>query len=214
MYSIFNGYNLSEPFFSLAISRDQSRDLYGGLLTIGELPDVHNPQINASENFFDVSMEEVLSFASVYYGNNTPYAISVGGVWVEHNTDWYLTPAQYIVDSGTTLNYVPEAEAAAFNSLWGSQGWLDPVAGIYFVSCDAIAPRIAFLIGEASFSVNRVDLVVMSQNGKCVSGIQAAPPGSVNILGEVFLKNVLAVFDWGERQMQQVHPISTYPSLN
>jgi hypothetical protein len=52
---------------------------------------------------------------------------------------------------------------------------------------------------------NPLDLVkATDEPGLCLSGIQDAGdiPFAPSILGDVFLRNVLAVFDWGSSEMQ------------
>lgn len=51
--------------------------------------------------------------------------------------------------------------------------------------------------------VNPFDLISDEGDDICVSGIQDAGdlPNAPSILGDVFLRNVLAAFDWGELEM-------------
>jgi hypothetical protein len=56
------------------------------------------------------------------------------------------------------------------------------------------------MTGGQAFSINSSDLVVPNRLDitMCISGIQ----DSVLVLGDTFLKSVLAVFDIGEETMQ------------
>ncbi|KAK2037784.1 eukaryotic aspartyl protease [Colletotrichum somersetense] len=111
----------------------------------------------------------------------------------------------YIVDTGTTLMYVPPpiAEAIA-RSFSPSAVYLFQYGG-YFAPCDAIAPKIAVVIEGASFFINPVDLVypglVDPLTGYCQIGITTGGTGPY-VLGTVFLHNVEAYFDVGAGQMR------------
>ncbi|KAK2003160.1 eukaryotic aspartyl protease [Colletotrichum falcatum] len=111
----------------------------------------------------------------------------------------------YIVDTGTTLMYVPPpiAEAIA-RSFSPSAIYLFQYGG-YFAPCDAIAPKIAVVIEGASFFINPVDLVyrglVDPLTGYCQIGITTGGTGPY-VLGTVFLHNVEAYFDVGAGQMR------------
>ncbi|KAJ7770307.1 acid protease, partial [Mycena maculata] len=103
-----------------------------------------------------------------------------------------------ILDSGTTLCIVPSPVAQAYNKGFGT--WRQ---GSYYVDCGAHAPPFAVTLGGKTFAVDGRDLVVpvgKDANGTdlCVSGIQDGGPemdGSVFILGDVFLHNVVTTFD-------------------
>ncbi|KAK1984463.1 eukaryotic aspartyl protease [Colletotrichum cereale] len=111
----------------------------------------------------------------------------------------------YIVDTGTTLMYVPPpiAEAVA-RSFSPSAVYLFQYGG-YFAPCDAIAPKIAVVIEGASFFINPVDLIypglVDPLTGYCQIGITTGGTGPY-VLGTVFLHNVEAYFDIGAGQMR------------
>ncbi|KAK1597549.1 eukaryotic aspartyl protease [Colletotrichum navitas] len=111
----------------------------------------------------------------------------------------------YLVDTGTTLMYVPPpiAEAIA-RSFSPSAVYLFQYGG-YFAPCHAIAPKIAVVIEGASFFINPVDLIypglVDPLTGYCQIGITTGGTGPY-ILGTVFLHNVEAYFDVGAGQMR------------
>ncbi|KAJ6544502.1 aspartic peptidase domain-containing protein [Mycena capillaripes] len=97
-----------------------------------------------------------------------------------------------IVDSGTTLNLVPTEVAQAYNTGWGNVTWR---AGSYYVDCNAEAPPFAVVVWVGT-----------DEHGKdlCVSGTQDGGPktmGSVFILGDVFMHNVVVTFDIGKNRL-------------
>ena len=105
------------------------------------------------------------------------------------------------MDSGTTLVYLPNSVSTAINRLFGTQAHYDPITEIWFVDCNATAPSWDLTIGGQIFSVNPADMIVEDIQGDCVSGVQDAFI-EFAILGDVFLKNVLAVFDVGNVEMR------------
>jgi len=182
-----------KPQFALAISRDQSGTNYAGSFAIGGIPDPTDPRVNSSSNSVTVPWEFVTDISTTQYSF---YAISIDGF--EIGDSFEADSSQYIVDSGTTLMKVPTALATAFNALW------EPSAstasdGSVLVNCDAIPPQLSVVINGIAIPINAADL--MWYDGEnCLSGIQDAGSGG-NFLGDVFLRNVLAVFDWGNQQM-------------
>ena len=73
--------------------------------------------------------------------------------------------------------------------------------GAYIVDCNATAPEFGVRIGAETFFINAEDLFLDNGDGTCISGVDDAGD-SLSILGDVFLKNVLAVFDVGASEMR------------
>ncbi len=202
------------PLFSLAIDRGTS----GGVMAIGGLPPVLFSSSFASAPFQLLTMTR--------FGTTSPidgipqyqfYTITVDGfnyegsektVWT-HGT-WpnpLAKPSdpskvQLIVDSGTTLIYLPTGIANAINALFVPPAVYDPNQGVYAVACSAKAPEFGVTIGKQTFYINGLDMILSSGNGTCLSGVNDAGTGGLSILGDVFLKNVLAVFDVGASEMR------------
>lgn len=63
------------------------------------------------------------------------------------------------------------------------------------MNCGSSAPPLGVKIGGQVFFHNGTDLVKRYDATRCISGIQDSARIGVNILGDVFLDNVLAVFD-------------------
>jgi hypothetical protein len=88
---------LIQPLFSLALSRDESQNRNGGILELGGIPDLTDPQVNASSTFATTPILE----ASYFKGLGTQYefyVVQVAAVVV----DGYALPGnRYVVDSGT-----------------------------------------------------------------------------------------------------------------
>lgn len=77
--------------------------------------------------------------------------------------------------------------------------------GSYFTSCNAVPPRVAVVIDDTELWLNPEDLMLGNMrnplNGMCMTAISSGGSGPY-ILGDVFLQNVLAVFDVDDAVMQ------------
>ncbi len=187
--------------FSLAISRDQSKDKNGGWITFGDIPDLAAPDVNVTSSFAKRPLEIAKDW------NDTAlslYAITVDGFAYSNETHVHADPValqQFLVDSGAPTCTFPTAEAAAFNAMFDPPAVLN--GGNYDVKCTATPPKLVFVIDSVPFAINPVDLVVDLGGNHCISGVQTFGQG-IQILGDPFLKNVLAVFDIGNSQMKYV----------
>ena len=110
---------------------------------------------------------------------------------------------QVIIDSGTNLIYLPAGIANVVNALFDPPAVFDESIGAYVVNCLAKVPEFGVEIGEQTFFVNGKDLLqdIGLPNGFCATGISDAGYGT-SVLGTVFLKNVLAIFDVGAGEMR------------
>jgi hypothetical protein len=201
--SIFSQHQIPAKF-SFALSRDESGNGNAGVLTLGGTPRLRDPHVNVTGDFVSVPLEAQVD---QMLDRGTPelqqYGITVQGLYYGHlgRLRTNNNAVQYIVDSGTSLNFVPTLDAANFNAMF------DPPAirgsdGTYLISCNATAPSLAYMIGGKLFRMNPKDLVIGYDQAFCQSGVQdggATPP---YILGDIFHRNVLAVYDWENDQMQ------------
>ena len=202
-------YNLSliAPVFSLAIDRDPNN---GGVLALGGIPNIpHSPY------WITAPIQSV----GVFTGTTTPayefYSIHADGFAVatspsiQFNTNTNNNPKKrnllangtVIIDSGTSLVYAPNAVADAVAAAFQPQASYDSNNDAYFVSCDAKRPVFGVSIGKKIFFVNGLDMIVPANEGQCLSGVQPNN-GGLTILGDVWMKNVLAVFDVGAAKMR------------
>jgi hypothetical protein len=77
--------------------------------------------------------------------------------------------------------------------------------GTYFAPCDAIPPRLAITISGKDFWINPADMICKNLidplTGYCAIAVASGGSGPY-ILGDVFLQNVVAVFDVGGAEMR------------
>ncbi|XP_016061473.1 PREDICTED: napsin-A [Miniopterus natalensis] len=108
-----------------------------------------------------------------------------------------------ILDTGTSLITGPSEEIRALHTAVGGGFSL---LGIYIVECSIIStlPPVSFNLGGAWFNLTSEDYVIQIARGGsrlCFLGFQALdvppPAGPLWILGDVFLRSYVAVFDRG-----------------
>jgi hypothetical protein len=182
---------LTSASFSLALERGT-----GGYIAFGGLPPVSG--ISNSTTFTSTPIEYLsIATANAYTFYTINAAITYGST--ETSTQ------QYIVDSGTTLIYTPTSVAKAINAAFKPAARYLSDEEAYFVECSATPPAFAVDIAGTSFTVNPTDLiyqdVVDPNTGYCLTGVQDGGSGPY-ILGDVFLQNVVAVFDVGASEMR------------
>lgn len=203
---------LTSGLFSLALNRESTTgSSSGGYLAFGGIRDIpHDP----------VFVSTPIEIVAVNTATNTSiyefYAIEITG-WAittskatQFNTGPYenslkqsllATNTSAIVDSGTSLLYAPEEVAESLAAHFSPAAEFNDDYGVYTVSCTATIPIFGVAIGSKVFYVNSADLLIEEEPGLCVMGVQASS-GGMNILGDAFLRNVLAVFDVGAAEMR------------
>jgi hypothetical protein len=211
---VFNAIDqgLINPMFSVVMDRGNNGG--GGQLALGGLPSTsYNktftstplhiaeliPDSNAAKNysFYTILPDGYLLEGAVesFWG---PHEIEV-----ERNTDYYA-----IVDSGTTLMYLPPRIAEEVNALFDPPSvWIED-EGVYENDCNAKPPKFAVRINGTDFYINPKDILITGEEGYdpstggCLVGIQPSGDGIPNIYGDTFMKNVVAVFDIGASEMR------------
>ncbi|PHH65436.1 hypothetical protein CDD81_2540 [Ophiocordyceps australis] len=188
-----------DPVFSVALVKNSSE----GILAWGGLPPMAMaPRSRSVSAATDLIIANLVGQAEASWRYSF-YTIVPDGIQWGQTKD--STKYPYIVDTGTTMNYLPpplaEAVAMAFEPRavymyqWGS----------YFAPCDAIPPRFAVIISGVEFWINPADLLYQDLRdpltGYCAVAISSGGSGPY-ILGDVFLQNVVAVFDVGGAQMR------------
>jgi hypothetical protein len=110
-----------------------------------------------------------------------------------------------IIDSGTSLNYFPDAVATYIASLFSPPARYNSDYNTWLVACTAKAPRVGVRIAGQSYFMSQDDLMnkgpgavggagAGANPGECVISSQNAQGGTL-VLGDAWMKNVLVVFD-------------------
>jgi len=206
--------NLTAPLFSIALDRDVSRSAQsaGGVLAVGGIPNIPHGPFWSSSNITVIGMDATTGQPEYQF-----YAISVDGwaVSSKQNADFDVkmtgntrkTPLlgaptrNVIVDSGTSLVYAPSAVAAGLAAAFSPAAAVSSSTGLYHVACNATTPLFGLVVSRKVFYVNPLDLIIDTGLGFCVMGVQDNN-GGLTIVGDVFMRNVLTVFDVGAAQVR------------
>ena len=204
---------LVDPYFNLAIDRlpPGVPSGPGGYLALGSLPPV------AYNSTFAKAPVEVTNTVPASFTNGTKeiteWTLKVDSITYGGNQSVFTnsTPFQALVDVGNPLNILPPEMADAVNKAFSPPAMADTSAqlgsgqGLYVVECDAVPPTFGVSIGGQTFYHNGHDLILPYGNNTCISTIGAVVPTesiSLAFLGDAFLKNVVAVFDFGKNEMR------------
>jgi len=208
---------VSQNLFSLAIERDISGP--AGYLSLGGLPPVtiSNDFTSTPILITDIPSQGVPK-AYIWY------TINIDNVLLHRDPlpDSGGAEYQYIVDSGTSYFIVPTNVANAINSGFVPPAVYSDTLALWIVPCDAHSPSLSIEINGVAFDINPLDMILYTDttdaNGKelCSTTIVDGGSGSDNVyvLGDPFLKNVVAVFDVGAGMMRfasREHYVSNDP---
>jgi hypothetical protein len=179
---------LIPPFFSLAILRDVSGP--SGYLALGGLPPIDFvPDFTSTP----ILITTIKGYPKAY----DFYTIKINGVVLDGKTvRGSGGDVQYIVDSGTTLNYFPTSVANAVNAAFSPPAVYDDDQEAYVVDCKAKAPSLGIKINGTTFGINPLDMILLAGtdddgNDVCISGIDDGGDDAtvdVYILGDTFQK--------------------------
>lgn len=213
--------NITAPVFSMALTRDPQRTGQGGVMALGGVPNIPyaptwisapilpvgingtSGEINyqfytVTVDGFSISSDQSAQFAPIPDARRNPRKTALRGPRDPQNVNSSRVDA--IVDSGTTLVYLSDELAAAVAAAFTPPGGLDDELGLYTVPCGAKPPIFGASIGGKVFNVNPEDLSLQVSEDKCISGVQGNH-GGLWILGDVWMKAMLCVFDLGANRM-------------
>lgn len=190
---------LSPPVFSFALSRSAST---GGVMAVGGVPKIHDPKVNVTRDSAEVTVpiakRQNLEVYAWYIANVTGFHYA--GAPAQGTGK-----GQYIVDTGTVQNILEQETAERVLALFDPPAWYNKTLNAYLVQCNATAPDLAVEMGGVIFKHNPKDLILDAGDDVnfCMAGVRPPVQGSSGetILGSVFLRSVLAVFDVGKTQM-------------
>lgn len=198
---------LVAPWYSFSFERPLQDATTGpdGWFGLGELPPVAHSDdwavapIEATEGFRDGVRVRVI----------TMMTLSVEGItWGSGSspnscTTTNLTSFQAVVDTGSPLNLVPAAIAEAVSNAFSPPGVFDAESQVYMVDCNATTPEFGVILdGQTFWHQSPEDLIVRDPGDLCYSSIVPSDGIGFNILGLVFMRNVVSVFDFGKEEMR------------
>jgi hypothetical protein len=261
--------------FSLALSRPSvDSPQAGGVLAIGGIPDIPyegefvsvsiNPIVQRTYAFYSIpvagykvvpassqplsssTISESLSQTTVNSAANSAPLITLNNAGSSTNS------LKMVIDSGTTLIYLPSDQVEDIASKFQPAATYDATQDLYTVDCGAQAPQLGIVINGTTFWLDERDLisrgtfpasksgrgagatagshagerhevrledvgseqeankhakrqkgsgVTQSSFGACPISVQKQGDGDA-VLGDAFLKNVIAVFDVGQNVMR------------
>lgn len=196
--SMFKAKLIPHNYFSLIIERSVSGP--AGYLSFGGVPD-----IAFTQNFTATPI--IITSITGYPQGTDFYTINIDALELNGNPVAASggSALEYIIDSGTTLNYIPSSAAKAINAAYSPPATYSDEQGAYVVACNATAPAVSVNIAGTAFRINPLDMVMKQTDGICISAWNDGGSSSsqdVYILGEVFMKNVVSLFDVGAASMQ------------
>ncbi|KAL2262573.1 hypothetical protein VTK26DRAFT_903 [Humicola hyalothermophila] len=188
---------LVDPVFSISIDRNAS----SGMLAFGGVAPATGLDLSKTATLDMIITSIIASPASAF--QYSFYTVIPDGWYYDQTTTTKKIP--YIVDSGTTLCYLPPNLADAINQAFQPPAVYMWMYGAYFTSCDAIAPQVAVMLDGVKFYLNPVDLIYRTMvdplTGLCMTAIASGGSGPY-ILGDAFMQNALTVFDVGQAKMR------------
>jgi hypothetical protein len=138
--------------FTLALSRDESNDSYGGVIAIGGVPSFTDPTINASSSFVSTPIEILITQC---IDPGTPeyqfYTINITDIVYGDNNTIALPSPEFSIDFGTTLLYINTSQAIDDNSQFDRPTCGYDETGVFFVNCTAATPPFAVTIAGETF---------------------------------------------------------------
>lgn len=206
-----NEKGLIDPYFSIALAHtpQNASTAFGGYLTIGGLPPV-----NHSSEFTTVPVEILNDIPKSFtsgkrarsYWATTISEVKYGSSSTNLTTN--STSFQVFIDSGNNIQYLPTAVVEPINALFDPPAKYNSDFEAYVVDCSAKAPEFGLTLGNQTFFHNGEDLIYQTGEGVCITSLASSESVSLageitlNILGVPFLKNVVAVHDFGKNEMR------------
>lgn len=189
---------VSEDYFSLLIERETSGN--SGYLALGGVPDIAFTQNFTSTPIIITNIDGYPDSYDFYTINIV--SLMLNGVAIAKSGG---TSLEYIVDSGTTLNYVPTSVATIIAAAYSPKATYSSSEGVYVVSCTATPPALSVDINGVLFPINPLDMILDAGDGTCFTGWGdggASATEDIYILGDTFQKNVVTLFDVGAGVLQ------------
>lgn len=189
--------------FSIALSRDLSQKQAAGKFAVGGIPSLNYPDVNVSSTM-PVSTP-IVPNPAVNNETLSSYSIAIDGFNIggqDLGAGTVIT-----IDSGAYAFQLPGNLSQEIDKLWSPPGMVQQ--GNLIVNCTAkLSSPLGITINGTTFYVQEQDILQpLGQNDACTPIYSAGSEETVLLVGDPFLFNVLAVFDWQDLQM------SFYPRM-
>ncbi|KAL5531426.1 hypothetical protein ACEPAG_4303 [Sanghuangporus baumii] len=203
LQNVFDADPSLDKLITFALSRSESTGTTdGGIFTVGEIASnltsvSSSPELDVVlKSRWTVLMDGVIVNGKKISGNSAFLELDIPS----------QQPSQTLanLDTGTGLALIPSVYAdAIYGSIPGSS--LDEASDLYIVPCDAKV-NVSFIFGGVEYPVHPIDTIqaTLGTDGSiaCFSGF---PPTDVDpnestedfLLGDSFMRNVYAVFNFG-----------------
>jgi len=198
-FSAIKQNKVSQPVFSVALNRgsfsaerNSTDDPNLGVLAFGGIAPV--PVTNKSVTV-PIQGEQVSSNTSQFFF----YTVDVDA-YTFPGSDKLETNGTSILDTGTTLLYLPENVAYGLAAAFNPPANYSSDSEAFTVNCNATAPAFSVVIGGVDFNVTAADLILPADDTDCITGFSIGGNDSL-ILGDTFLHNVVSTFDLGSNKV-------------
>eukprot|EP00357_Protocruzia_adherens_P028493 CAMPEP_0114983644 /NCGR_PEP_ID=MMETSP0216-20121206/6817_1 /TAXON_ID=223996 /ORGANISM="Protocruzia adherens, Strain Boccale" /LENGTH=371 /DNA_ID=CAMNT_0002345655 /DNA_START=21 /DNA_END=1136 /DNA_ORIENTATION=- len=172
---------IAQKLFTISLRNESQQSL----ITVGE---VSYTNVVAGAEFKYVNLN--LTSSDKYYYTFLVDEVQLGSTTASNH--------YAIADTGTSLLCIPPTLADPFFEDSAFDG-CDNQNGLRICECSARSsfPSLKFTIGGTVYEITNEEYLIEDQ-GYCVVGIETiTPPGGLIVLGDIFLRNVVAVFDLG-----------------
>ena len=181
------------PILSIAMPR--GTDL--GVVVVGGIP--KNASYTATTGHYAVTSNQYLAPVSHQFLNvvtQTPfygYAMPVEKFKLSDGKEDKQPTGNYIIDSlSPVIRTHPEFASKIAQTFEPQASIKDGGANLWLVNCSATHPGgIGPMVGEVSFPISKIDMVVKLPSGQCVSAFQPAFEDDAYRLGWPFLMNTV-----------------------
>lgn len=143
--------------------------------------------------------------------SSSPSTPSTRDVSSTPTANFTATQPPLIVDSGTTLTYLPTPFIRSLAAAFSPPATYNSSTGVWETSCDASTsgtPSFSIRIAGTDFPFAPQELLLTdavgrdAKTGKCLLGVQGAGEKGPYILGDTFLRGKVVVFDVGGSEMR------------
>ncbi|TID26435.1 aspartic peptidase domain-containing protein [Venturia nashicola] len=218
---------LTAPLFSVALGRTNDEQ---GVLAMGGLPgypikyestfvstpieyttitstlsiNASTPAGSQSEYILYTIKPDNFAFAPQNSAQNITHNTTLkhGPGPIRQTVTTHATNGKAIIDTGTTLIFVPDSLANKINACFTPPSRFDRRNQAYLVDCNAAPPRLGLTISGTTFWMDPKELVQKVENETfCLSAVQDGGNGTM-IVGDVWMKSVVSVFDVGAAEMR------------